>query len=96
MIPLDSLISCGNDNTIRIWAPFASQQTQKSPIRKVVDSARRLRRNIYSRELLKVVYVDGDISALCDRNEQVLDTSDYTSKVSSIFSYFLTWDLNFF
>lgn len=90
VIPLDSVISCGNDNTIRIWAPFASQQAQKSPTKKDVDSSRRLRRNIYSKELLKVIYVDGDISALCDRNEQVLDTSDYTSKVSGIFCIFLT------
>ncbi len=82
LIPLDSLISCSSDNTIRIWAPVFGRKEiigAKQVVGSAADS--KLKRNGYSKELLKIIYVDEDYSALCEP-EQVLDSSDYTSKVS--------------
>jgi len=40
-----------------------------------VDDNSRLQRNIYSKELLKIIYIDNDVSALCEVDNSV-DTSD--------------------
>jgi WD40 repeat protein len=54
-LPLDSFITCSSDNTVRIW----STNTTVTP-------GAMLKRNIYSKELLKIIYIENDLSALCE------------------------------
>lgn len=72
-MPIESIISCGADNTIRIWTPLFIKE-------KSLKESKHLKRNIYSKELLKIIYLDEDISALCE-TDAILDTYDQTSKV---------------
>jgi WD40 repeat protein len=75
-LPTDSFITCSADNTLRIWSPMSSNNnnsnststahnltstTGNSPM-----SPFKLRKNIYSKELLKIIYIDNDLSALCE------------------------------
>lgn len=46
-------------------------------------STNRIKSNIYSKELLKVIYIDNDLSALCDQTALSVDNSDNQSTVSS-------------
>lgn len=55
-LPLDSFITCSSDNTVRIWSSSSNNSASVSM----------LKRNIYSKECLKVIYIDNDLSALCE------------------------------
>ena len=84
-MPLSSLITCGSDNTIRIWTPVSSPG--KAACSQNVSN---LKRNIYSKELLKIIYVDDDISSLCE-NELSFENPDSISKVKLLI-YFIYFD----
>jgi WD40 repeat protein len=60
VLPPGSFITCSSDDTIRIWN--LSQNMSQATI---------YRRNIYSEDLLKILYVDGDLSHI----KEQLDTS---------------------
>ncbi|CAH1791399.1 unnamed protein product [Owenia fusiformis] len=66
-LPKGSFITASGDNTIRIWNLESNMQT---------DTA--YRRNIYSNELVKIVYLDGNREHLCDENSNVAGTTDKT------------------
>ena len=75
-MPMDSFVTCSSDNTVRIWSMNNSKhQTSK------------LQRNIYSKELMKIIYIDNDLSVLCEI-DQSIDISDpaTTSLISSSLS----------
>ncbi len=67
-MPLDSFVTCSSDNTIRVWSMSA-------PGRHATSNQSKLKGNIYSKELLKIVYIDNDLSALCEV-DQSIDISD--------------------
>ena len=71
-MPMDSFITCSTDNTVRIWSTNSSCNPNMS----------RLHRNIYSKELLKIIYIDNDLSALCEVDQSV-DISDPSSSKES-------------
>ena len=50
--PNDSFITCSSDNTLRIWS-LENLNSDKS-------------NNIYSKELANIIYIDSDLSVLCD------------------------------
>lgn len=56
-LPPGSFLTCSSDDTIRVWT-----------LDKLAESAARgmYRPNVYSNELLKVVYVDADLSYIKD------------------------------
>ncbi len=60
VLPPGSFITCSSDDTIRIWN--LSQNMANNTI---------YRRNIYSEDLLKTLYVDGDLSHI----KEQMDTS---------------------
>lgn len=68
-MPMDSFVTCSSDNTVRIWTMNSLQRDEDG------NNSSRLRRNIYSKELLKIIYIDNDLSALCEIDNSV-DTSD--------------------
>jgi WD40 repeat protein len=80
-LPVDSFITCSADNTLRIWSPMnptgAAHLT--SPVANSI-SPFKLRKNIYSKELLKIIYIDNDFSALCEVD---LSLDEQTSNVVS-------------
>jgi len=67
-LPLDSFVTCSSDNTIRVWSMAAARGCPG-------NNGTKLKGNIYSKELLKVIYMDGDLSALCEV-DQSIDISD--------------------
>ena len=60
-LPQDSFITCSEDNTLRVWATLSLS----SPL----ASQSKLKRNIYSKDLLKIIYIDNDLSNLCEVDE---------------------------
>jgi WD40 repeat protein len=53
-LPNESFITCSNDNTLRIWSlENINNENSKS-------------NNIYSKELMDIIYIDNDLSALCE------------------------------
>lgn len=70
LVPPGSFITCSSDDTIRVW-------NVDSHVKSLPDSA--YQRNIYSKELLKVLYVDPELSCLKDIELQGGDRSDSTA-----------------
>lgn len=70
-MPMDAFITCSSDNTVRIWSMNTTTQSKS-----------KLSRNIYSKELLKIIYIDGDLSALCEI-DQSIDISDPATTAST-------------
>ncbi|XP_030633812.1 WD repeat-containing protein 62 [Chanos chanos] len=58
-----SFLTCSSDNTIRLWH-FDSQQTHSQ------TPGPCLRRNLYSHDLVKIVYVDDDVQRLRSEGER--------------------------
>lgn len=58
-LPPNSFLTCSSDDTIRVWTldKLPEQVQQKNPM---------YQKNIYSNELLKVVYVDNELKYLKD------------------------------
>jgi hypothetical protein len=80
-VPVDSFITCSTDNTLRIWSPVTHRPNHNNT--SPTDS--KLKTNIYSKELLKVIYIDNDLSALCDQTllTNTADNSDAQSTLSN-------------
>ncbi|XP_078287303.1 mitogen-activated protein kinase-binding protein 1-like [Rhinoraja longicauda] len=55
-LPPSSFLTCSSDNTIRLWNSGGASEFQFTSFR----------RNIYSTDLIKIVYVDGNIQYLQD------------------------------
>lgn len=55
-LPPSSFLTCSSDNTIRLWNSGGTSEFQFASFR----------RNIYSTDLIKIVYVDGNIQHLQD------------------------------
>ncbi|XP_070582274.1 mitogen-activated protein kinase-binding protein 1-like isoform X4 [Ptychodera flava] len=72
LLPAGSFITCSTDNTIRVWNMESSSSN---------DNA--IKRNIFSNELLNIVYLDGDFSNLCESEETKLSGPDKTDPTSS-------------
>lgn len=69
ILPANSFITCSTDNTLRIWSPVSHSASNNN------DSTI-LKPNIYSKELLKVIYIDDDLTALCDTDQSLLCETD--------------------
>jgi WD40 repeat protein len=71
VLPLNSFITCSTDNTLRIWSLAVSNSPARSS-----SSSDKLRPNIYSKELLKIIYIDDDLSALCDVDQSLCQSAE--------------------
>ncbi|XP_072157610.1 mitogen-activated protein kinase-binding protein 1, partial [Bemisia tabaci] len=65
-LPPGSFITCSSDDTVRIWNMDDSNLSSKSSFQ----------RNIYSNELLKVMYIDEDLNYIKDMEINAADKSD--------------------
>ncbi|CAF0759917.1 unnamed protein product [Brachionus calyciflorus] len=79
-LPLDSFITCSTDNTLRIWSSVSNNLNY--------TNTSKLKTNIYSRELLKIIYIDNDLSGLCDIDTSLSTSSneDNDNKMNNNFS----------
>ena len=79
----DSFITCGTDNTLRIWSPINNNSNNLN----LSNNNNKLKQNIYSKELLKIIYIDNDMSALLDIDQSLqtssADNADSISNCSS-------------
>jgi WD40 repeat protein len=67
VLPVNSFITCSTDNTLRIWnLPHLSDSAEDVAFG---NRAGKIKSNIYSKELLKIIYIDNDISALCEADQ---------------------------
>ena len=73
-LPPDSFVTCSTDNTARIWSLGSTNQSSASS---------NLKRNIYSKELLKIIYIDNDLSALCEIDQSMNDSSENQTSSTS-------------
>lgn len=72
-LPNDSLITSSSDNTLRIWSLAELYNNKSDAVSCNHDSNYQIghhskikQSNIYSKELLHIIYIDNDLSALCD------------------------------
>lgn len=63
-LPLDCFLTCSSDDTIRVWSLL---DKECEPINDVY------RRNIYSKELLKVLYIDDELNFIKDVDNPILN-----------------------
>jgi mitogen-activated protein kinase binding protein 1 len=68
-IPNDSFITCSSDNTLRIWS-LDNLNSDKS-------------NNIYSKELANIIYIDNDLSVLCD-TESILSSAIHENNENNL------------
>ncbi|XP_072030662.1 uncharacterized protein [Amphiura filiformis] len=66
MLPPDSFITCSSDDTMRIWNTDPAMTSDV------------FKRNIYSKELLKILYIDEEYENLLDVDYNPAGTSDKT------------------
>lgn len=85
-IPVDSFITSSSDNTLRIWSPVTTSSSSYSPDSSTSSSSsnNRLKTNIYSKQLLKVIYIDNDLSALCDQTAILASSADNSDSQSTL------------
>ena len=62
-IPSDTFITCSGDNTLRIWSLENINSSNNSSLNASILSKSN---NIYSKELINILYIDNDLSALCE------------------------------
>ncbi|CAM1318924.1 WDR62 (predicted) [Pycnogonum litorale] len=67
VLPSGSFITCSSDDTVRVWN--LDQHMASDTVYK---------RNIYSNELLKILYMDDDLSYLCDVDFNPAGSNDKT------------------
>ncbi|XP_077991093.1 uncharacterized protein LOC144445426 [Glandiceps talaboti] len=72
LLPPDSFITCSSDNTIRVWNMDSSSSNDSN-----------IKRNIFSNELLNIIYVDGDCSSLCEDKDSAFSGTDKADPTSS-------------
>jgi WD40 repeat protein len=78
-LPVDSFVTCSTDNTLRVWSTVSASASSNS----ANSSGYKLKRNIYSKELLKVIYIDNDLSGLCEIDQSIAGSSDSADSASS-------------
>lgn len=66
-LPLDCFLTCSSDDTIRVWSLDG------------LESNEVYRKNIYSKELLKVLYIDEDLSHIKDMDNPILNMEKSSS-----------------
>ncbi|XP_061405980.1 LOW QUALITY PROTEIN: mitogen-activated protein kinase-binding protein 1-like [Lethenteron reissneri] len=73
-LPPGTFATCSSDNTVRLW----NLQRDPSPL-----GTAALPRNIYSSDLLKVLYVDGNLQSLQDSENNPAGSSDKADPASA-------------
>ncbi|KAE9544023.1 hypothetical protein AGLY_001712 [Aphis glycines] len=68
-IPRNSFITCSSDDTIRVWNLDRIEYDRKSLYQK----------NIYSNELLKIIYIDPELNFIKNTESNVVDKNDSSS-----------------
>jgi WD40 repeat protein len=83
LLPSGTFLTCSSDDTIRIWNLDTLKTSQ--------ESCYVYKRNIFSSELLKILYMDPDLSFICDvdinpsgSNDKVDTTYDGKNGVRSL------------
>ncbi|CAF3325604.1 unnamed protein product [Rotaria socialis] len=61
-----SCITCSSDNSIRFWSLNHSENDSHSTPSSSSSSSSSYSSNIFSRQLIKIIYLDNDYSKLCD------------------------------
>ncbi|CAG0914145.1 unnamed protein product [Notodromas monacha] len=74
LLPFGTFFTCSSDDTIRIW-----NLNPKMPTNTLY------KRNIYSNELLKVLYVDKAMTHLCDKNQHIFGSPGKAGGEDSVF-----------
>jgi WD40 repeat protein len=69
VLPVNSFITCSTDNTLRIWNLPNLSSSSSSSVQDCDRQAGKIKSNIYSKELLKIIYIDDDTSALCEADQ---------------------------
>ena len=77
-LPLDSFITCSEDNTLRVWSTLSASISSSQP------NQSKLQRNIYSKDLLKIIYIDNDLSNLCEQDESPENADSITNNSSTL------------
>ncbi|XP_058453064.1 uncharacterized protein LOC131431397 isoform X2 [Malaya genurostris] len=67
MLPSDSFLTCSSDDTIRVWDIDNCESTDL------------YRKNIYSRELMKVIYIDEELNFIKDMDNPIHNTEKNSS-----------------
>uniref|UniRef100_A0A8C4RBR9 Mitogen-activated protein kinase binding protein 1 n=1 Tax=Eptatretus burgeri TaxID=7764 RepID=A0A8C4RBR9_EPTBU len=68
-----TFVTCSSDNTVRLWNPYLESN----------PSSANIHRNIYSADLLKVIYVDGNLQFLQDVDPNPTGGTDKTDSTFS-------------
>lgn len=75
-VPSDCFLTCSSDDTIRFWSldePAGQQPHEATPPNEVYC------KNIYSKDLLKVVYIDDELQFIKDVDNPILNMEKPTS-----------------
>jgi WD40 repeat protein len=74
ILPNNCFITCSTDNTLRIWSMNGGNQNNNNSTSFSLNN--KLKSNIYSKELLKIIYIDNDLSGLCEIDQSLTSSEN--------------------